>query len=705
MNRGLVVTSEETKTYLGQRMQELGLQLRVDDAGYEKIQRFTNGKESGINQLCFKLMSQLADDEAREIDTARVNKAIDELAQIEHMMRQAANSDMRRANDEQDLTSIEQLAAVLEANSATVAAHAAPAMTAALEARPANGRRRVEKPKKVSAAAPRPKVLVVNEVSTNRAAVVEALKAEFDCIIADDAEDAWRRLVHQTDISIVIADVHPADRGNHSLIGRMRSAAAPAHLIGMPIVAVTGTEDAAAKQRALMAGANDVIAVSAGAEELSARVRARYKASRIDSQYKLNTVKPVGTPADRGRGPTERPASPRPVPPARPASAPALDPTRLQTLRRPFAPGVGVPLAPSTPRAGLLARLYDISSTATVTLTATVLLVLLLVGIVFIDRTADEPKVTGVKMAASTATDRDAATLKEEPAAPSTSTPTPTPSNTDPSSTATPATPLLPSAPATPTPAEQQTIKEAEQTPAPVDRSARRSAESTPTPASRPKSTESTPPVPARSDTPSSPPVTPIPTPTARSDEAASPVKEKPSSATAGTEVARRSDTATAVPLPEADSDADTDTPAARTAPERTVPPERTTSPERLTKEDLSALLKRFAFVYEAGDLEQFIGLFAPNARTNDRANRDGIRQDYENLFRSTDVRQFKLSHVNWEVDNNQAHGWGNFEVTVKRAGDQELHSYLGSLTLYVEKIDGRPRIVRLYHGQRRAQQ
>lgn len=678
------MTSEETRNYLGQRMQELGLQLRVDDAGYEKIQRFTNGKESGINQLCFKLMSQLADDDAREIDTERVNKAIDELAQIEHMMRQAANTDMRRANDEQDLTSIEQLAAVLEANSATVAAHAAPAVAPALHPRPVNGRRRVEKPKKASAAA-RPKVLVVNDASTSRATVVDALKAEFDCIVADDAEDAWRRLVHQTNISIVITDVQPADRCSYDLIGRMRSAAVPAHLIGLPIIAVTGTEDAAAKQQALMAGANDVIAVSAGAGELLARVRARYKATRLDAQYGLTAAKPARPFADRARGPTERPAPPRPVIPARPAAEPTLDPTRLQTLRRPFAPGVGVPLAPAA-RTGLLARLYDISSTATVTLTATALLALLLVGIVFIDRTTDEPAGAGAKIATAPTHEGAGATPNDDPPAPGTSTPAPEPPTSALS---------LPPAPATPSVAPSPSAKELEQPPA---NNIARLIEPAPPPTTRPKPTESSPPAPARSGGAGVP--APAPASTHRpGDKAALKAKESSSAPAPNAPIddARGNGAATAAPLPAAGSE--TDTTVARSAPERTVPP------DRLTKDDLSALLKRFAFVYEAGDLEQFISLFAPNARTNDRANRDGIRQDYESLFRSTDLRQFKLSHVNWEVDNNQAHGWGNFEVTVKRAGDQEPHNYLGSLTLYVEKVDGRPRIVRLYHGQRRAQQ
>ncbi|MBI3899614.1 MAG: hypothetical protein HY308_15155 [Gammaproteobacteria bacterium] len=122
-----------------------------------------------------------------------------------------------------------------------------------------------------------------------------------------------------------------------------------------------------------------------------------------------------------------------------------------------------------------------------------------------------------------------------------------------------------------------------------------------------------------------------------------------------------------------------------------------------ITQEELAILLRRFAQVYEAGDVDQFVGLFADNARTNDQTTRKGIRQDYDTFFRTTDVRQISLGHVNWEVEDNQAHGWGNFDVKVRRTGEEEPQTFAGSLSFYVEKVDGRLRIVRLYHGQRRA--
>lgn len=112
--------------------------------------------------------------------------------------------------------------------------------------------------------------------------------------------------------------------------------------------------------------------------------------------------------------------------------------------------------------------------------------------------------------------------------------------------------------------------------------------------------------------------------------------------------------------------------------------------------------MQRFASVYEAGDLEQFLSLFAEDARTNDRAGRDGIRKDYAALFGSTDLREMNLGELNWEVDGTQAYGWGEFDVIVRRQSDRQQFAYTGSLTFVVEKVDGQLRIVRLFHGQQR---
>jgi hypothetical protein len=122
-----------------------------------------------------------------------------------------------------------------------------------------------------------------------------------------------------------------------------------------------------------------------------------------------------------------------------------------------------------------------------------------------------------------------------------------------------------------------------------------------------------------------------------------------------------------------------------------------------ISQSELTNLIKRFEFVYEAGDIEQFLRIFDDDVRTNDRFSKDGLREDYEDLFKTTDMRRMVLSNVTWEMHDSRADGWGNFEVKVRKTGEQEVKEYKGSLTFYVEKINGQVRIKRLYHGQWRA--
>lgn len=653
------MTSDETKNYIDQRLHELGLALQLDAGGYEKIHRFTNGTESGVNQLCFKLASLTAESDEREVTTERVTKAIDELARIDDMMRRATKSDVRQADEELERSSIDQLAAMLEANAAVASAAADTYAPPRPTTRPTKTKR--------AAVERRPKILIVNESKTTRALLVKALTPDFECIETADADDAWRRLVHQADIELVITDVRPHDRAQYDLIGRVRSASAPAHLIGLPIIAMATTEDANAKQRALVAGANDVIAMNTSAGELKARVSARYKASRVAPQYGAAAPKPVAGERTAERKKTAEPSSaPRRV--SRPVTSTiaALAPGPLESVRRPFlnTPELmrRVPAGPSR----FLAWLYKVSSTTTVTLSATILVVVLLAAIMYVNRTSDSPS---------------AARAPTPPVNTQ-----PTPSSTPSAPTASQPAPGEPTAPLAAAPlSSERAPADTKNKTASKDEPRRESASALPTPGAQ-----------ARAETPSSA-ESPATVPRASSEPTLSARRpaELDSQSTAAA-------AAPATPLPGDNAvarglDTGADTDSARTAAVAKPPV------ERLTRDDLATLLKRFTYVYEAGDIEQFMNLFAVNARTNDRVNRDGIRQDYETLFRTTDLRQFKLSHINWEVDSNQAHGWGNFEVTVRRAGDQDLHNYSGSLTLYVERVEGRPRIVRLYHGQRRA--
>jgi hypothetical protein len=70
----------------------------------------------------------------------------------------------------------------------------------------------------------------------------------------------------------------------------------------------------------------------------------------------------------------------------------------------------------------------------------------------------------------------------------------------------------------------------------------------------------------------------------------------------------------------------------------------------QISQAELTTFLNRFVFVYQAGDIDQFLNLFANDVRTNDRTSKTGLREDYEELFRTTDIRQMVLGNVTWEV-------------------------------------------------------
>jgi hypothetical protein len=128
------------------------------------------------------------------------------------------------------------------------------------------------------------------------------------------------------------------------------------------------------------------------------------------------------------------------------------------------------------------------------------------------------------------------------------------------------------------------------------------------------------------------------------------------------------------------------------------------TAPSRkISQSELATLLNRFVFVYQAGDIDLFLNLFASDVRTNAQTSKQGLRDDYERLFNTTNLRQMVLGKVTWEVNDNSANGWGNFEVKVRNEGQETIKAFNGSLTFHVEKIDGRLQIKKLYHGQWRA--
>lgn len=112
-----------------------------------------------------------------------------------------------------------------------------------------------------------------------------------------------------------------------------------------------------------------------------------------------------------------------------------------------------------------------------------------------------------------------------------------------------------------------------------------------------------------------------------------------------------------------------------------------------ISAESLNRLLTTMAVAYEAGDIEQFMGVFANNAKTNDRETVSGIREDYVGLFANTTSRKIDFKNMKWRWDESAMRGEGKYEVVVLAKGKEQKDIYRGTLWMHVEHHEGNPRI------------
>ncbi|MFL6648120.1 MAG: response regulator [Sulfurifustaceae bacterium] len=725
------MTPEETKHYIEERLNALGWAVHIGTTGYEKIFRFTEGNEDGARRLYHKLLALGGLQDTREINDDLLDMAMIDLAVVEAPIGRAVSEGDRRSEPVPDLASIEQLAAVLEAKMADAVVE---------EVRPPKERTRARDnaaPERPKPAVSRPKALVVEPAPGARARIGEALAIDFTVIEAADGEEAWKLLLERSDVEIMITGLALPTIDGSELIRRVRGTPR-AHLAALPVIAV-GTEDAGAKLRALAAGANDFVVSDAPLTELRTRALSRHRLGRSLAQ--ANRMRAEARATGEARIPRAQVSTRRSVVTDTAAGESVLE-TFSAEPRFPRKDARGsVRNASGATRESVIRQLYRISSTTTITLSATALLAIAIITILYIGRSTTEgtrmptaEPLTGV--AAPTVPKEQSPINTPPPAVSSDSSPR---EETDGTTSA-----VESETPVTREPSPPPATAKAPERPSPAPRPSHRNDNAQPDPGNRPAAKTS-------EERPAAPEPEPESKPDARTDVAASaparvtppaPTKPEPSPPTSAAAPSKPEANApvspaapskpeastpanpTAPPTPSPSPNADTTARAVAPEPDvdatesgnaraptavrpgTVVPAPATPTPPpaatKISRDELSAFLRRFAAVYETGDAEQFVGLFADNARTNDRIGRKGIRDDYETLFRSTDMRRMNLGQMSWEIDGNQAYGWGDFDVTVRRATDRETYAYSGSMTFVLEKMDGRIRIVRLYHDQRR---
>jgi diguanylate cyclase (GGDEF)-like protein len=114
-------------------------------------------------------------------------------------------------------------------------------------------------------------VLVVDDSKFVRTTFVTILRPSFAVREAADGEAGWTAIESDPSIVMVLTDLDMPKLTGFALIGRVR-ASLDARIRDLPVVVISGNEEAGSKERAREAGATDFIAKSAEATEVLSRL-------------------------------------------------------------------------------------------------------------------------------------------------------------------------------------------------------------------------------------------------------------------------------------------------------------------------------------------------------------------------------------------------------------------------------------------------
>ena len=124
--------------------------------------------------------------------------------------------------------------------------------------------------------APRPTVLIVDDVPANIRMLVRVLSSDYDIVAATGAREALR-IAEAAEPSLILLDVEMPESDGYAVCRQLRSSAATRDI---PVIFVTGRSDEAGEIEGLQAGAVDYITKPFREAIVRARVRTHLELKR-----------------------------------------------------------------------------------------------------------------------------------------------------------------------------------------------------------------------------------------------------------------------------------------------------------------------------------------------------------------------------------------------------------------------------------------
>ncbi len=146
-------------------------------------------------------------------------------------------------------------------------------------------------------AAAKPRILIADDSRIVRASITQHIRERFDIREVTDGEAAWQAVLLDASIRVVLTDLSMPKVDGYELLNRVRSSKVQ-RIREMPVVVLSGEDEAPERERAAKLGATDFIQKGADASELIGRLEMLVRLSSTrealaDTQASLESARTV----------------------------------------------------------------------------------------------------------------------------------------------------------------------------------------------------------------------------------------------------------------------------------------------------------------------------------------------------------------------------------------------------------------------------
>jgi len=119
--------------------------------------------------------------------------------------------------------------------------------------------------------------------------------------------------------------------------------------------------------------------------------------------------------------------------------------------------------------------------------------------------------------------------------------------------------------------------------------------------------------------------------------------------------------------------------------------------PKYPTPSELQDLVTQYITAYETGDVSDLMKLFANATWTTSRTGLVEMKQNYQDLFKSTSDREVFIKDIKWEIKGDKALGTGDLLLTL-HSGSNKVETKKGKIRIVAQKSKDLVRFTQMFH-------